>query len=81
MSLKEDEIEKKVFLLKLLLKEQDESMEDVINALVNTGMFEKEDALKHLKELESRGYIANDALTMIGQVEAQKAKEEFTLAN
>jgi len=81
MPLKEEEIEKKVFLLKLLVKESDESMEDVVNALVETGMFKKQEALNHLEELEKSGYISNDSLTIIGQVEAQKAKEEFTLAN
>jgi polyhydroxyalkanoate synthesis regulator phasin len=81
MSLQEHEVEKKVFLLKLLLKESDESMQDVIDALVNTGMFKTKEALKHLEELKQRGFVANDALTMIGQIEAKKAKEEFTLAN
>jgi predicted ArsR family transcriptional regulator len=77
--LQSDELEKKVFLLKLLLKESDESMEDVVNALVNTGMFDKEAALQHLKELEERGYVKDGALTMLGTAEAQKAKQEFTL--
>lgn len=79
MALNADELEKKVFLLKLLLKESDESIDDVINALVNTGMFKKNEALKHLKELEQRGFVKDNALTMLGDIEAKKAKQEFTL--
>ncbi len=77
--LQSDELEKKVFLLKLLLKESDESMEDVVNALLNTGMFDKDRALQHLRELEERGFIKDGVLTMVGAAEAQKAKQEFTL--
>jgi len=77
--LKEDEIEKKVMLLKFLLKEDDESVEDILKALVNTKMFSMEEAKKHLSELESRGFVNGDSLTMLGVTEAQKAKKEFTL--
>jgi len=77
--LREDEIEKKVMLLKFLLKEEDESVEDILKALVNTKMFSMDEAKKHLSELESRGFISGDSLTMLGVTEAQKAKKEFTL--
>jgi len=77
--LKEDEIEKKVMLLKFLLKEEDESVEDILKALVNTKMFSMDEAKKHLSELEGRGFISGDSLTMLGVTEAQKAKKEFTL--
>lgn len=79
--LKDDEIEKKVFLLKLLLKQSDESLDDVINALVNTGMFDKPTALEHLKELQERGFVNNGELTVAGVAQANKAKQEFTLEN
>ncbi len=81
MSLNEADIEKKVMLLKLLVKESDESIDEVLKALVNTGMFELDRAKEIYKELESDGYINSGALTMIGDIEAKKAKEEFTLAN
>lgn len=81
MSLNEADVEKKVMLLKLLLKESDESIDELLKALVNTGMFELDRAKELYKELENDGYINNEDLTMIGDIEARKAKEEFTLAN
>lgn len=79
MSLKEEDIEKKVFLLKLLLKEPDENMDDVLKALVNTGMFDLNQAKAILQELRYSGYISDDALTMLGITEANRAKQEFTI--
>ena len=79
MGLKEEDIEKKVFLLKLLLKEPDETMDDVLKALVNTGMFDLNRAKDILQELRDDGYISGDTLTMLGVAEAKKAKQEFTL--
>ena len=81
MPLRDDEIEKKVMLLKLLLKEEDETIDDVLKALANTGMFDLQRAKELYKELERDGYIKDGALTFIGDAEARKAKEEFTLAN
>ena len=80
MGLKEDDIEKKVILLKLLLRESDESLEEALNALAETKMA----TLEHLKELISQlqkeGYVTSDGnLTLIGEAEAKKAKQEFTL--
>jgi len=79
MGLKEDDIEKKVFLLKLLVKEPDETMDDILKALVNTGMFDLNRAKEILEELRAGGYISGDKLTMLGVTEANKAKQEFTL--
>ncbi len=81
MPLKDDEIEKKVILLKLLLKEEDETIAEMLKALVNTGMFDLKRAKKLFKELENDGYIKDNSLTFIGDIEARKAKEEFTLAD
>ncbi len=80
MPLKEDEIEKKVILLKLLLRERDESLEEALNALADTKMA----TLKQIKELfvqlQNSGYVTSDGnLTFIGEVEAKKAKQEFAL--
>ncbi len=80
MPLREDEIEKKVILLKLLLRESDESLEDALNALADTKMATLEQIKEHLKQLQNDGYVTSDGnLTLIGEVEAKKAKQEFTL--
>ena len=77
--LKEDEIEKKVILLKFLLKEDDESAEDILKTLANTKMFSIKKANRHLQELKIGGFINGNSLTMLGVTEAKKAKKEFTL--
>ncbi len=79
MNLKEEDIEKKVFLLKLLVKEPDENINDVLKTLVNTGMFDLNRAKTILQELRDSGYMSGDALTMLGVTEANRAKQEFTL--
>jgi len=82
MALKEDEIEKKVILLKLLVKEDDESLQEALASLADTKMATLEEIKKLYKELQNSGYIDSSGnLTMLGTIEAQKAKQEFTLEN
>ena len=80
MALQEHEIEKKVILLKLLTKESNESVNEALLALADTKMATLQDIKKLFSELQNSGYITQDgALSMMGVVEAQKAKKEFTL--
>ena len=80
MALKEEEIEKKVILLKLLTKEDDESIDEALASLADTKMATLEEIKKLYKELQDSGYISESgSLTMLGVTEAQKAKQEFTL--
>jgi len=80
MALKEEEIEKKVVLLKLLTKEDDESIDEALASLADTKMATLEEIKKLYKELQDSGYISESgSLTMLGVTEAQKAKQEFTL--
>ena len=73
------QIEKKVFLLKMLKRESDESIKDVIIILADTGVFTLKEGKKIRKELEREGYIKDGNLTMLGVAEAKKADEEFRL--
>jgi len=73
------QIEKKVFLLKMLKRESDESIKDVIIILADTGVFTLKEGKKIRKELEREGYIKDGNLTMLGVAEAKKAQEEFKL--
>ena len=81
MGIKAEDIEKKVILLKMLLREPNESVEEALGSLVDTKMFDMNRAKELYKELEDDGYIKDGNLTMLGEIEAKKAKEEFTLAN
>ena len=78
--LKEDDIEKKVILLKLLLREEDESVEEALKSLAETKMATLDELKKLLEELKKDGYVTSeDNLTLIGEAEAKKAKQEFTI--
>jgi predicted transcriptional regulator len=80
MSLLEHEIEKKVILLKLLVKEEDESIEEALASLSDTKMATLQEIKRLFKELQDSGYITEvGKLSMMGVVEAQKAKQEFSI--
>ncbi len=80
MPLREDDIEKKVILLKLLLRESDETLKETLNALVETKMATLEHLKELLQQLQEEGYVTSEGnLTLLGEVEAKKAKQEFTL--
>jgi predicted double-glycine peptidase len=73
------DIIKKVFLLALLKREEGESMKDILESLVNTGMFEDgmREAKETLKELRESNHIVGDNLSMIGVMVANEAEKEF----
>jgi hypothetical protein len=74
-----EDINKRVFLLKMLTREGDETMRDVILSLANTGMFTPKEGKRIRRELEAEGYILDGELTVKGMIEAKKAEEEFRL--
>jgi len=73
------DINKKVFLLKMLKRESDETINDVIIVLSDTGVFTPKEGKKIKKELERDGFIKDGRLTMIGIEEAKRAEMEFKL--
>jgi hypothetical protein len=74
-----EDINKRGFLLKMLTREGDETMRDVILSLANTGMFTPKEGKRIRRELEAEGYILDGELTVKGMIEAKKAEEEFRL--
>jgi len=76
---RESDIVKSVFLLKMLKRDNEESMDDVINSLANTGMFTVAEGEKVRDALVKEGYIVNDSLSIKGMMEAKKAEAEFKL--
>lgn len=75
----EEDIIKKVFLLSMLKKEEGESLSQVLIGLINTGMFDKKEGKKVMKELVNEQYIVNEELSMKGMIIAKNAEIEFTL--
>ncbi|MBL0721427.1 MAG: hypothetical protein JJV88_02470 [Sulfurovum sp.] len=75
----ESDIVKRVFLLGILKKESEETLDEVTKALVNTGMFQIKEANKVLQELKDEKYIVNQKLSIKGIAIAKEAESEFTI--
>ena len=73
------DIEKKVLLLGILTKKEDETLMDVLITLENSKVFSLKKGKQYLKELKKEGLIVENELSVTGLVEAKKAKEEFTI--
>ena len=73
------QIEQKVLLLGIYKKADDESLQDVLLKLEETGMFTLKEAKKLVKRSKDAGYLENDKLTLIGLDKAKEIEEEFTL--
>ena len=71
------DIIKRVFLLGVSKRDEDESMEETLISLVNTGMFDMIEAKQVLTELRDAKYIVGENLSMTGLLEADKAEKEF----
>ncbi len=65
-----------VTLLGILKKQPDESLDDVLDMLVDTGMYDKPQAKRVLDDLREQGYVVGDSLSFIG-VNAAKEADEF----
>ena len=77
--MEELDIIKRVFLLAIAKREEAETMKDILESLVNTGMFEKgmKEAKQTLLELRESNHIVGDNLSMLGVVVANQAEKEF----
>ena len=73
----EDDILHRVTLLGMLKKEPDESLDDVMEMLIETGMYEKPEAKKVFADLRASGHIVGEGLSFIGVDAAKKAEQEF----
>ena len=71
---------KKVTLLGIYKKEPDESLNDVMKMLADTGMYDLKEAKQVFKELKAEQFISNEQLTMKGIMVAKAAEEEFKQA-
>jgi polyhydroxyalkanoate synthesis regulator phasin len=75
----QNNIEKRVLLLALFTKETDETVQDVLLKLEETGMFTLKEGKRLLKELKSEGYMEGSALTLKGIERAKDVELEFKL--
>ena len=69
---------KKVSLLAILKKKDGETIDNVMETLMDTNMFLSRDEAEIIfRELRDSNYIVGNNLSMIGVIEAKKAEEEF----
>jgi hypothetical protein len=79
MKMHDDELQllADVTLLGILKKEPDESIDDVLLILCETGMYTLKEAKAVLKHLRKNGYVVNGALTVKGMLRAKEAEMKF----
>ena len=73
----EDDILHRVTLLGILKKKPDESLEDVMEMLIDTGMYDRAEAQRVFDDLRASGHIVGEGLSFIGVDAAKKAEQEF----
>ena len=73
----EEDIIKKVSLLGMLKKKPEESLNDVMVMLVNTGMYDMKEAKQVFKALKADKYLVEGQLTLKGITEAKAAEAMF----
>ena len=73
----EEDIIKKVSLLGILKKKHEESLNDVMVMLVNTGMYNMKEAKQVFKALKADKYLVDGQLTLKGIAEAKAAEAMF----
>lgn len=73
------DINEKVLLLAILKKEANESLNDVVLKLENTGLFSLKEGKKMLKKLKNEQYVGDSFLTLKGDVIAKNVEQEFKI--
>jgi len=74
----EENVVERVCLLAVMKKEPDETLKDIQNMLVETGMFDMKECKEVFKQLKEVQYLSESgSLTMKGVMEAKLAEEMF----
>lgn len=73
------DIDEKVLLLAILKKESNESLNDIVLKLEDTGMFSLKEGKKLLKKLKTEQYINDSFLTFKGEAIAKNVEQEFKI--
>ena len=75
----EQDMDLRVFLLAIYKKQDNESLSDVIDVMINAGLFDMKNGKKSLKSLKKLNYVLDDRLTMIGIQKAKEVELEFKI--
>ena len=75
----ENNMDLRVFLLAIYKKQDNETVQDVIEVMVNAGLFDMKNGKKSLKELKKLNYVLENGLTMLGISKAKEVELEFKI--
>ncbi len=73
------DINKKVLLLAIYKKEDDESLNDILLKMDSTHVFTQKEGKKYLKELKKEQLISDSSLTILGITKAKEVELEFKI--
>ena len=73
------DINKKVLLLAIYKKEENESLTDALLRLEETNLFTLKEGKKFLKELKKDEFISDSSLTLKGELLAKDIEKEFKI--
>ena len=73
------DINEKILLLAILKKESNESLNEVVLKLENTGLFTLKEGKKLLKKLKSEEFVSDSFLTLKGELIAKYVEQEFNI--
>ncbi|AXX95963.1 MULTISPECIES: hypothetical protein [Arcobacter] len=73
------DINEKILLLAILKKESNESLNEVVLKLENTGLFTLKEGKKLLKKLKSEEFVSDSFLTLKGELIAKNVEQEFKI--
>ncbi|CAM3574326.1 hypothetical protein [Arcobacter aquimarinus] len=73
------DINEKVLLLAILKKESNETLNDIVLKLEDTGLFSLKEGKKLLKKLKAEQFISDSFLTLKGEAIAKNVEQEFKI--
>lgn len=73
------DINEKVLLLAILKKESQESLNDIVLKLENTGLFSLKEGKRLLKKLKKEEFLSDSFLTLKGDAIAKNVEQEFKI--
>jgi len=75
----EQNMDLRVFLLAIYKRKDNESLQEVIEMMINAGLFDMKNGKKCLKELKKLNLVIDDSLSMLGIQKAKEVELEFKI--
>ncbi|MDD2291630.1 MAG: hypothetical protein PHV52_05090 [Aliarcobacter sp.] len=73
------DINEKVLLLAILKKDSDESLNDIVLKLEDTGLFSLKEGKRLVKKLKKEEFLSDSFLTLKGEAIAKNVEQEFKI--